>query len=99
VAVTEPTPSALFDLKRVLYLADHFKIKHGIVINKYNLSKQFCAQIEKYARANNIPILGKIPYRKDFIGSIIKMKPAVKLFPQYQKLFDKIIKQIEKGMQ
>ena len=26
VAVTEPTPSALFDLKRVLYLANHFGI-------------------------------------------------------------------------
>ncbi|MCU0679241.1 MAG: 4Fe-4S binding protein [Planctomycetes bacterium] len=37
VAVTEPTPSALHDLKRVLYLAGHFKIKHGIVINKFDL--------------------------------------------------------------
>lgn len=38
VAVTEPTPSALFDLKRVLYLAKHFGIKHGIVINKSDLA-------------------------------------------------------------
>ena len=36
VAVTEPTPSALFDLKRVLYLANHFGIQHGIVINKFD---------------------------------------------------------------
>ncbi|MGC8885465.1 MAG: P-loop NTPase, partial [Candidatus Nanoarchaeia archaeon] len=36
LAVTEPTPSALFDLKRVLYLANHFKIKHGVLINKFD---------------------------------------------------------------
>jgi len=48
VAVTEPTPSALNDLKRVLYLADHFQIKHGIVINKHDLSEKFCLKIEKF---------------------------------------------------
>jgi len=91
VGVTEPTPSALFDLKRVLYLADHFKIKHGIVINKFGLSKDFYKEIEKFAKKNNIPILGKIPYRKDFVESTIKMKPVVKINPKYRKLFKEII--------
>ncbi|MFC1701055.1 P-loop NTPase, partial [Patescibacteria group bacterium] len=67
VAVTEPTPSALHDLKRILYLANHFQIKHGIVINKYDLARKFCLKIEKFARENNIAIIGKIPYRKDFV--------------------------------
>ncbi len=94
VAVTEPTPSALHDLKRVLYLANHFQIKHGIVINKYDLAKKFCSKIEKFARENNIAIIGKIPYRKDFVDSTIKMKPVVEINPYYQKLFQKIINQI-----
>lgn len=94
VAVTEPTPSALFDLKRVLYLADHFGVKHGIIINKFDLAKNFYKKIEKFAKENNIPIIGRIPYRKDFIDSSIKMKPVVEINPDYQKLFQKIIKQI-----
>jgi len=94
VAVTEPTPSALYDLERVLYLANHFQIKHGIVINKYNLAKKFYLKIEKFAKKNNIEIIGKIPYRKDFIDSTIKMKPVTKINPEYQKLFQKIINQI-----
>jgi MinD superfamily P-loop ATPase len=94
VAVTEPTPSALHDLKRVLYLANHFKIKHGIVINKYDLSKSYCLQIEKFAKKNKIPIMGKIPYRQDFVDSMIKMKPVAEINPDYQKLFLDIIKQI-----
>ncbi len=94
VGVTEPTPSALHDLKRVLYLANHFKIKHGIVINKYDLERKFCAKIERFARNNKIPVVGRIPYRKDFVEAMIKMKPVVKINPEYRKLFGKIINQI-----
>jgi len=95
VAVTEPTPSALHDLKRVLYLARHFQIKHGIVINKYDLEKSFCLKIEKFAKKNNIPILGKIPYKKDFVDATIKMKPVVETNPEYKVLFQGIIEQIK----
>jgi MinD superfamily P-loop ATPase len=95
VAVTEPTPSALHDLKRVLYLARHFQIKHGIVINKYDLERNFCSEIEKFARINNVPIIGNIPYRKDFVDATIKMKPVVEINPEYKKIFGRIIKQIK----
>ncbi|MCK5149858.1 ATP-binding protein [Candidatus Pacearchaeota archaeon] len=95
VAVTEPTPSALHDLKRVLYLADHFKIKSGIVINKFDLAENFYSKIESFAKKNKIPIIGKIPYKKDFVNSTIKMKPVVKINPKYKKIFEEIIKKIK----
>jgi MinD superfamily P-loop ATPase len=94
IAVTEPTPSALHDLKRVLYLAEHFKIKHGIVINKSDLEESFCLEIEKFANQKGIPIIGKIPYRKDFVDSTIKMKPVVEINPEYATLFKGIIGRI-----
>lgn len=95
VGVTEPTPSALHDLKRVLYLANHFGIKHGIVINKFDLEIGFCSEIEKFAKENNIPIIGRIPYRKDFLDSTIKMKPVVEINPKYRKTFEEIINEIK----
>jgi len=94
VAVTEPTPSALHDLKRVLYLAKHFKIKHGIVINKFDLEKSFCSKIESFAKKNKIPIIGRIPYKKDFVDSTIKMKPVVEINPEYKKVFREIMEEI-----
>jgi len=97
VAVTEPTPSALHDLKRVLYLANHFGIKNGIVINKSDLGKDFCLKIEKFAKENKIPVIGKIPYRKDFVKSTIKMKPVVEINPKYRKVFNKIIGNIKEN--
>ena len=95
VAVTEPTPSALHDLKRVLYLANHFGIKHSIVINKFDLAKNFCLKIEKFAKKENISIIGKIPYRKDFVDSTIKMKPVVEINPEYKKIFKEIVNRIK----
>ena len=92
VGVTEPTPSALHDLKRVLYLANRFGIKHGIIINKFDLERSFCSKIEKFAKENKISILGKIPYRKDFVDAMIKMKPVVKINSEYRKIFEEIIK-------
>jgi MinD superfamily P-loop ATPase len=96
VAVTEPTPSALHDLKRVLYLAKHFQITHGIVINKSDLAAEFCKKIESFAKKNKIPIIGRIPYRQDFVESTIKMKPIVELNPEYRNMFKKIIAEIKK---
>jgi len=97
VAVTEPTPSALHDLKRVLYLANHFKIKSGIVINKFDLAKNFCLKIELFAKKNKTPIIGKIPYKKDFVVSTIKIKPVVEINQEYKKVFEEITKKIKEN--
>jgi len=96
IAVTEPTPSALHDLKRVLYLANHFGIKHGIIINKFDLEINFCSKIKEFAKEKKIPIIGKLPYRKVFIDSTIKMKPVVEINQEYRKVFEGIISKIIK---
>jgi MinD superfamily P-loop ATPase len=98
VAVTEPTPSALNDLKRVLYLAEHFGIKHSIVINKYDLAEKFCLNIEKFARRNKIPIIAKIPYRQDFVDATIKMRPVTEINPGYRKIFEALSEKIKRGL-
>jgi MinD superfamily P-loop ATPase len=94
LAVTEPTPSALNDLKRVLHLAKHFDIRHGIVINKSDLEGTFCSKIEDFAERNGIPVIGKIPYRKDFVQSTIEMRPVSEINPEYRKVFAGIIDEI-----
>jgi len=58
------------------------------------LAKNFYKEIEKFAKINKIPILGKIPYRKDFVDSMIKMKPVTVVNPKYKELFKEIIRKI-----
>jgi len=95
VAVTEPTPSALNDLKRALRTVGHFRIPYGIIINKHNLNEDFTKKIENFAKKYKIPILGKIPYDKNFVNALVNMKPIVESNPKYKIIFNNILKKIE----
>jgi len=94
IAITEPTPSALSDLKRALEVVNHFGIKYGIVINKYDLNKKFSKKIEEFAKQNKIPILGKLSYDKKFIEAAINLMPLTLYDENYKKTFSKIWKNI-----
>ena len=96
IAVTEPTPSALSDLKRGLKIVNHFGIPFGIVINKYDLNKEFSNKIEKFAQKNKIPILGKIPYNKGFVKALVNLKPAVIYNKRFELLFIRILDNLKK---
>ncbi len=101
VAVTEPNPSAFSDLKRALMIVNHFQIPYGILINKFNLNEEFSKKIEDFAKKQNTNILGKLPYDKKFIESLVHLKPLVEYDKDYKKPFDKILnkilKQVENG--
>ncbi len=98
VAVTEPTPSGLNDLKRALRTVAHFRIPYGLVINKYDLNKDFTKKIEDFAKKNNIPLLGKIPYDKKFVECLVNMELITEKNKDYMKLFNKILEKINKNI-
>lgn len=94
VAVTEPTPSGLSDLKRALRTANHFRIPYGLVINKYDLNESFTKKIEKFAKENKIPLLGKIPYDKKFVKALVELKPTIEYDKNFEPLFSKILNNV-----
>ncbi|BAT72106.1 cobyrinic acid a,c-diamide synthase [Thermosulfidibacter takaii ABI70S6] len=61
VAVTEPTKSAIHDLKRVVELSSRFEAKVFVVINRFDISEEKTGEIENWCQKNGIPILGRIP--------------------------------------
>ena len=74
VLVTEPTPSGLSDLRRVLEVVNHFKVPFGVVINKWNINTDLSSQIESDFEGN---ILGKISYDKDVFKAISNLTPVL----------------------
>jgi len=94
VGITEPTPSGLSDLKRAFDVVNHFGIKHGIVINKYDLNKRVTKQIERFAKVSRIPILGKLPYDRKFVQALVDMVPIVVYDRKYEKAFLQILRNI-----
>ncbi|MBN2738588.1 MAG: P-loop NTPase [Spirochaetales bacterium] len=64
LVVTEPTVSGIHDLKRVLDVIKFFKIRSGIIVNKYDLNIQKSNEIKEIAKETGSDFLGEIPYDK-----------------------------------
>lgn len=77
VVVTEPTVSGIHDMKRVLQVINNFKVKCGVVVNKYDLNEEFTKKIKIFCEENNVIFLDKIPFSKEVSKSIVSGIPAV----------------------
>ncbi len=77
IIVTEPTVSGLHDMKRAAELCNHFKVKYSIIINKHDLNELITKQIEEYSVAQNILLLGKIPYNLSFVSALKECKTII----------------------
>jgi MinD superfamily P-loop ATPase len=72
--VSEPTVSGIHDMKRVIDLSKHFRIKSMVCINKYDLNLDNVKEIERYCAENDVTIVAHIPYDLDFTRAQIDAK-------------------------
>lgn len=79
IAVTEPTPSGLHDLKRVALLAHQFEIPVQVIINKYDINTDLCGKIEDFCRSKNFAVTGQIAYDPVFPEQLRKGETVLSL--------------------
>jgi len=91
--VTEPTPSGFSDLKRVLTVVNHFKIPHGVVINKWNVNPNENRKIEEWAGDK---LLGRIAYDKRIFQAIAELRPIVETDLPVKREIEKIYRRLER---
>ena len=77
LVVTEPTLSAIHDMERILGLAEHFRIKATICINKFDINLENTKKIEEYCQKENLEIIGKLPYDNITTKAMIEGKSVV----------------------
>lgn len=75
--VTEPTLSGLHDAQRVIDAAAHFNVSSKLVINKYDLNTDMTYNIEDFCMKKSVPVIGKIPFEKSVVGSIVAGVPVI----------------------
>ena len=88
--ITEPSPSGLSDLKRAYLLARSFNPKMGIIINKHDLNKNYTEKISKFSEQQNIKLIGKIPFSKEFPKSLVQRKPIILSSKEIEAIFKEI---------
>jgi MinD superfamily P-loop ATPase len=91
ILVTEPTPFGLNDLILAVEVLRKIKIPFGVVINRADLGND---KAEKYCEKENIPILMKIPFKKEIAVAYSKGEPMVKVFPEYKKDFRELFNNV-----
>jgi len=82
ILVADPTQSSLHDLKRSLELLENQEIAGAIIINKSDFNSEITKEMEDYCLENNTPILGKIPYDRDFTYAMMEQKSIVEYAPE-----------------
>ncbi len=82
--VAEPTVSGRHDMERVGQLAAHFKIPAMVCINKYDLNLDQTRDIEAVAEEKQIACVGKIPFDKIFVKSMINKQTIIEADEQSQ---------------
>ncbi len=95
VIVTEPTFSAISDLKRVLSLAQHFKIQSVVLINKYDINLENTQKIEDFCHQENIEVTGKLPFDNAFTQAMVEGKTIMEhsdsnLVEEIKNIWDRI---------
>lgn len=77
LVVVEPTLSGIHDLKRVLELLLHFKVKPFVCINMYDINPENTEVINGFCRENNVEVLGKIPFDPQFTKAMVNGKTLI----------------------
>jgi MinD superfamily P-loop ATPase len=69
--ITEPTPSGLHDLERIVSLCDHFRIPVAVIINKCDLNAKITQQIEASGRRRDYSVAAKLPHDPVFVHAMV----------------------------
>jgi len=94
VMVTEPTKSALHDLKRVLMVTKRFNVKTLCIINKYDINIDQTKVIKEFLEKEGIAHLADIPFDVSFVKAMGQAKSIIEVDPKIKSLMENVWKKI-----
>ncbi|MCK5288762.1 MAG: ATP-binding protein [Candidatus Omnitrophica bacterium] len=94
ILVTEPTPFGLNDLILAIEVLRKLKIPFGVVINRSDLGDN---KTDEYCQNQNIPILMRIPFKKEIASAYSQGVPIVEVLPEYKEHFKELFRRISNG--
>jgi len=89
--VTEPTPFGLNDLILAVEVLRKLKIPFGVVINRSDLGND---KTDHYCKQENIPVLMRIPFKKEIAVAYSQGELLISVFPEYKEKFAAVYRQI-----
>jgi MinD superfamily P-loop ATPase len=97
LAVTEPTPSGIADLERLLVLADHFQVPAAVCVNKFDLNLDLTAAVGELARARRVPVVGRVSYDPRVTAAQVAGRSVVEEGGQAAQEIGELWRKLERG--
>jgi len=91
--VTEPTPFGLHDLELAYEVTQVLKVPAGVIVNKSQ--EQEDELVETFCERTNLPVLMKIPFKREIAEVYSKGIPLVVAMPEYREKFRNLINLIK----
>ena len=95
IAVTEPTPSGVHDVERLLELSTHFDLKTVIVVNKFDLNQELTHALQHVAEARGASLIGGVPFHEGVPRALAKGESPLAV-PIVREALQRIWTHIEK---
>jgi len=96
ILVTEPTPFGLHDLKLAVEVVRHLNLPFGVIINRDGVGDK---KVELYCKNEKIPILLKIPERKEiahlYSKGIALVKDSYEWNEKFGQVFNRILEEVK----
>jgi len=81
ITISEPTPSGLHDLIRVIEVIQHFGIPFGVIINKSDLKSPFQEKFKSFIINTGYRKLGDIPFDLSIPKAMSYAEPVIDFAP------------------
>jgi MinD superfamily P-loop ATPase len=75
--ISEPTPSGLHDLGRVLQVAAHFGVPTAVSVNKWDINSDLTRAVERLSAALGATTLVRIPFDPAVVDATVEATPVV----------------------
>lgn len=95
ILVTEPTPFGLNDLILAVEVLRKLKVPFCVVVNRSDLGNE---KTDNYCKKENIPVLMRIPFRREIAFAYSKGIPIIEALPEYKKYFQELFDKIKKAI-
>ena len=79
LAVTEPTPSGVHDLGRLLMLTRSFHLRAAVLLNKADLSERYADEVEGLAVAAGATPVGRLPFDSGVPALLARLRTPLAL--------------------
>ncbi|RLG79020.1 MAG: cobalamin biosynthesis protein CobQ [Thermoprotei archaeon] len=95
LAVTEPTPLGVHDLRMILELTNSMGLDTWVILNRAGIGPE--DEVQKVVEEYGARLAARIPYSKEIVKSYVNRKPVVDLFPSsdISKIFRKLADEVK----